>query len=156
LSTTSDEHGLFQFVSVPHGSYVITAEATGFGRVDRQNVAVDGDTTVIVRYETKAQPGQPKTLATIVVSSSGLHINVTAASIASISPPEYAFEGNPPWRDLVEQVPGVGVGGALYGGGVTNAVIPDSPFQPVVLTINGAQPYETSTTMDGMPLENTT
>jgi len=44
------------------------------------------DTALIVQYPAKAAAGQPKTLASIMVKSSGAHINVNAASISSISP----------------------------------------------------------------------
>jgi outer membrane receptor protein involved in Fe transport len=48
------------------------------------------------------------------------------------------------------------VGGGQYNGCFTGNIIPDSPNQPVILSINGALPYETSVTLDGMPLINNT
>jgi len=155
LTTVSDAHGMFSFISVPYGTYHIDVTAKNLGTASRDAIVLKGDITLAIQYTVQTVGGL-KTIAQVATRSSGAQINVTSASIASVMPSEYAFKGNPLWRELLEQVPGVTVGGGQYGGGTVNVVIPDSPFQPIILSINGALPYETSTTFDGMPLSNYT
>jgi hypothetical protein len=147
---TSDMHGTFQFVNVTLGIYTIYVSADGYGASSKSGIIVVGDINVAVRY--LAPPGL-KTIAH--VSTSGLvSFNVTPASIAELKPSNYAFQGVTSWRQIVEQIPGVAATGDTVSGFNTNDVIPDGPFQAVVLSINGAQPYETATLLDGMPLQN--
>jgi len=155
LTTVSDVHGAFIFTSVPYGTYNIDAGAANFGVASRSGIVVKGDINIAIQYVMQNTSGF-KEIARVSTRSSGAQINVTPASVASITPAQYAFQGNLSWRELLNQVPGVTVGGALSGGNDTNDVIPDSPFQPIMLSINGALPYETSTTFDGMPLSNYT
>jgi len=152
LSTKSDNHGVFTFTSVPWGIYQIVVNSL-LGTVSRTGLTVNSDTNVAVRYN--AQASGLRTIAHVSTSSAGASINVTPANIASMNPSDYAFQGNSSWRTLLSQIPGVTVGGGLLGGFSVTDTIPDSPFKAVVLSINGALPYETSTTLDGMPLANT-
>lgn len=152
LKTAADQHGTFAFIAVTNGTYLIVVEARGLGRVERSNVVINGDTAVAIQYSGKA--GALKTIAQVSTRDAGIQINATAASISSVAPTQFAFEGNTSWQHLVDQVPGVTVGGNLNGGQTSAVVIPEGPFVPVVLSINGALPYETSVTLDGMPLNN--
>jgi outer membrane receptor protein involved in Fe transport len=154
LVTTSDAHGTFVFTSVPYGSYRIDVTGLNLGTVSRDDVIVKGDITVAIQYVAETAGGL-KEIARVSTRSAGAQINTTPANIASINPSDYAFQGNASWRQLLDRIPGVTVGGDLLHGISTNDIIPDSPFQPIVLSINGALPYETSTTLDGMPLQNT-
>ena len=154
LTTVSDAHGTFVFTTVPYGTYRIDVSAGNLGVASRDAIVLKGDLTVAIQYAVRRQPADSRRSPRYRTHSAGAQINVTPASIASITPTQYAFEGNPTWRELLNQVPGVTVGGGEYGGEITNVIIPDSPFQPVILSINGALPYETSTTFDGMPLSN--
>lgn len=150
-STRTDAHGIFVFATVPYGSYQIVIESS-FGTAER-NILLNGDINVAVQY---AAPSALRTIAHVSTASAGAHINVTPASIYSINPSDYAFQGNQSWKNLLNEVPGVTVGGDLISGSSTVGVIPGSPFQPIVLSINGALPYETAISLDGMPLVNTT
>jgi len=145
MATKSDTHGTFTFTSVPYGVYTIIASRANLGQASRSGISVKGDLTVTIQYEENANG--LKTIARVSTQSAGAQINVSPASIASVSPSAYAFQGNTSWQRLLNQVPGVTVGGAL-GGGANLPVIPDSPFQPIVLSINGALPYETSSSLD--------
>lgn len=151
LTTKSDDRGVFSFISVPWGIYQIVVTSS-LGTAVRSNVLVNGDINVAIQYE--AQAGL-RTIARVSTSSSGAHINVTSSSITSISPSEYAFQGNGTWTQLFAQIPGVAVSGYTFGGTSTSMALPGSPQAPVVLSLNGALPYETSTTLDGMPLQGT-
>jgi hypothetical protein len=152
LTTKSDAHGVFDFTSVPYGTYEIVVSTTTLGTFSRKNIAVAGDLTIAIQYVASGNVGNLKTIAHVSTRSSGAQINVTSASIASINPSEYAVQGNASWKELLDRIPGVTVGGNLSGGLSTSVVIPDGPFQPITLSINGALPYETSVTLDGMPL----
>lgn len=150
VSTTSNDRGVFSFASVPWGTYQITVTSV-LGTFSRGNAVINGDINIAIAYQSRAGL---QTIAHVSTSSAGAQINVTPASIASVSPSEYAFQGNTSWKELLNQIPGVTVGGDLFGGRSTLTNVPDGPFQPIVLSINGALPYETSTTLDGMPLYN--
>ena len=155
LRTNTDARGTFTFTSVPFGTYLVLVRSPGLGQASRSNVAISGDTQLAIQLTAAArQVGELRTIADVTTRSAGAHINVTAASIASVNPSQYAFVGNSSWRQLLDRIPGVTVGGNLEGGYTSSTVIPDSAFQPITLSINGAQPYETSATLDGMPLIN--
>ena len=153
VKATTDDQGRFILSNVPNGRYLVTVTAAGLGAVEQRDLQVNGDLSIEIQYE----PGTSaalKTIARVTTQQRGNTINTTAASIASVSPGQYALDGHVSWRGLLEGVPGVAVSGGLAGGNDTSVVIPDSPFQPIILSINGAYPYETSTTLDGMPLSN--
>lgn len=156
LSTRTDEHGLFYFISVPYGTYEIDVNATTLGILSRK-IDLSGDISVAIQYTGQRSSSALKEIGHVSTESAGANINLTAASIAAVNPTDYAFQGNTSWQGLLNEIPGVTVGGFLYGGGAygTSDPIPYSPLMPIVLSINGALPYETSTTFDGMPLVNT-
>jgi outer membrane receptor protein involved in Fe transport len=149
LSTACDDRGTFRFRSVPWGTYTIIATSSQ-GTVSRGSIVLNADTVVTIQY---AAPGALRTIAEVSTAGAGAHINVTSTSITSLSPSAYAFEGNGTWLGLFAQVPGVAASGYSYGGNNSLAVIPGQPQQPVVLSVNGALPYETATLLDGMPLQ---
>jgi len=151
LSTKSDAHGTFVFTSVPWGIYQIVVTST-LGTASRTNVTVNSDSTVAIQYQTQ---NGPKEIAHVSTSGAGAHINVTSSSISSVNPSEYAFQGNGTWTQLFAQIPGVAVSGYSYGGNSGSEKVAGAPQAPVVLSVNGALPYETSTTLDGMPLQGT-
>lgn len=156
LSTKTDARGAFQFAAVPHGLYSVVVRAVKLGMASRNNIAVNSDISVAVSYGSTTAASALKTIASVTTRSSGAHINVTPASIYSITPSTYAFQGNTTWREMLNNIPGVAAGGSLSAGSTTNTVIPDTPFQPVVISINGALPFESATTLDGMPMSNYT
>lgn len=147
--TSSNSRGEFEFTNVTLGTYAIYVNSV-YGEASKGDVVVNGDITVAVNY---LAPSGLRTIAH-VSTTGGVTINVTPASIAALSPSNYAFQGVTSWRQILEQIPGVAATGDTYGGGDTNDTIPNGPFQPVVLSINGAQPYETATLLDGMPIVN--
>lgn len=150
LSTKTDDHGVFNFRAVPWGVYQVSVSSS-LGVASQSNVSLNGDINLAIQYQ--AQAGY-KTIAHISTTSAGVPINVTASSITSLSPSQYAFQGNGHWQDLFAQTPGVAVSGQTYGGfGSTDVSVRGSPLAPVVLSVNGALPYETATTLDGMPLQ---
>lgn len=151
LSTTTDQGGNFEFAAVPWGTYDITVTSS-FGTASRATVLVNADLRVAIQYEA---PSGLRTIAHVSTTAAGAHINITAASIASLAPADYAFQGNTTWQQLLNQVPGVVVGGGLAGGDEAFANIPGSPEFPVEISINGGLPYETSVTLDGMPIITT-
>lgn len=148
LATRTDARGAFSFASAPYGPYQIIVTSSTLGNAS-QRIELGSDVTVTVSF---AGAKDVKTIGRVSTAGSGAHINVTAASIASVQPGDFAMQGNTQWRRLIEGVPGVTVGGGLSGGGSTIVNIPDSPLQPEILSINGALPYETGTTIDGMPI----
>ncbi|MGH7737173.1 MAG: TonB-dependent receptor domain-containing protein [Candidatus Tyrphobacter sp.] len=150
-STASRADGSFTFLTVPWGTYEITVTSS-LGTASRSNITINGDLNVAIQYEA---PSNLRTIAHVSTTSSGAHINVTSSSITSVSPHSYLLQGSFTWKELFAQVPGVAESGNTDGGGIFAGVIPDSPNEPVLLSINGALPYETSTTIDGMPLQGT-
>ena len=149
-STTSNGRGAFTFTAVPYGSYELQIGAPNLG-VTSQRLVLSGDVNVAVQFSARTNM---KTIASVSTTTAGAHINVTPASIASVNPTDYVFEGNSSWKQLLDTIPGVAVSGNLDGGASAAGIIPGSPIQPVTLSINGALPYETSVTIDGMPFNN--
>ncbi|MBV9263039.1 MAG: gamma-glutamyl-gamma-aminobutyrate hydrolase family protein [Candidatus Eremiobacteraeota bacterium] len=150
LSTRSNDRGIFSFTNVPWGTYRITV-TSAFGVAASERIAISGDVNVAIAYP---PPSSLKTIARVSTTGAGAHINVTSSSVASVTPSEYAFSGNSTWTNLFAQVPGVAVSGYSSGGGAFAGAMRGAPQMPVVLSLNGALPYETSTTLDGMPLQN--
>src|SRR5581483_6762247 len=109
VTTVSDLHGGFVFLSVPYNSYRIDVNAKRIGMASRRDIVVKGDVTVTVQYLAPDNSAGLKEIARVSTSSSGAQINETAASIASITPRDYAFEGNTTWQHLLERIPGVNV-----------------------------------------------
>jgi outer membrane receptor protein involved in Fe transport len=152
LTTKSDASGGFIFTAVPWGTYTITVTSS-LGSASRANVAVSGDIQVAIQYEPTSNL---QTIAHVSTASAGAHINVTTASIYSVAPSDYAFQGNATWTQMLNQIPGVLVNGDLQGGEQISDWLVGSPITPQVPSINGALAYETSVTLDGMPLESQT
>lgn len=152
LATRSDANGAFAFTAVPWGTYQIVVSSS-LGTVSRSNVSVNGDIQVAIQY---LPTSTLRTIAHVSTSSAGAHINITPASIQSVAPSDFAFQGNATWTQLLNQVPGVVVNGALEGGEQISDWLVGSPITPQIPSINGALAYETSVTLDGMPLESQT
>jgi outer membrane receptor protein involved in Fe transport len=141
-TTTSDAQGYFVFVGVPFGTYVMSATAAKFGTATRQ-ITVTEDIDVAIQYEA------PSPLKTIARVSTNAQFNVTPASITHVDPLAYVLNGQTSWRQILEQIPGVSVTG---NSDTIFSALPDSPFIPVQISINGALPYETATLLDDMPI----
>lgn len=150
-STKSGADGSFSFRSVPWGTYELIVRSS-LGMASRSNIVLNGDLQVAIQYEATSQL---RTIAHVSTTSAGAHINVTSSSVSSVSPLSFLQQGNFTWKELFAQIPGVAESGETFGGGIFAGTIPDSPNEPVLLSINGALPYETSTTLDGMPLQDT-
>jgi len=148
-STQTDAQGLFVFVSVPFGTYDISAIAAGLGTANRVDISVQADTNVAIQYE-PVSANEPKVIAN-VSSNAHAQFNVTPASVAQVNPIAQAFEGKTSWRTILEQIPGVAQAG-LGIGSYISAAYPDGPLTPVRISINGALPYETATLLDDMPI----
>jgi hypothetical protein len=151
LATKSDAIGFFQFTAVPWGRYTVTV-TSALGTYS-QSVSVNGDSQLSIQYNPTSTL---QTIAHVSTSSAGAHINITPASIYSVAPSDYAFQGNATWTQLLNEIPGVLVNGDLEGGEQISDWLVGSPITPQVPSINGAMAYETSVTLDGMPLESTT
>jgi len=150
-STQTDAQGQFVFVGVPFGTYQLTTAAAKLGTATR-TLTVEGDINVAIQYEPPASG--LKVIATVSTRANA-RFNVTAASVTQVVPQEKAFEGETSWRKIIEQIPGITQGG-LGKGFSTLGGWPDAPLSPVLISINGALPYETATLLDGMPLVGST
>jgi len=148
-TTTSDANGRFAFAGVPFGVYQMTVSSTALGSATRTGIAIAGNVSIALQYDTTADHAL-KVIGS-VSTSARVRFNVTPASVAIIDPTRAAFDGDTSWRRLLQEIPGVTVGGGS-GGGTTNDTLPDAPFVPVQISINGTLPYETATLLDGMPL----
>jgi hypothetical protein len=148
-TTTSDANGRFAFAGVPFGVYQMTVSSTALGSATRTGIAIAGNVSIALQYDTTADHAL-KVIGS-VSTSARVRFNVTPASVAIVDPTRAAFDGDTSWRRLLQEIPGVTVGGGS-GGGTTNDTLPDAPFVPVQISINGTLPYETATLLDGMPL----
>ncbi|MGH7736379.1 MAG: TonB-dependent receptor domain-containing protein [Candidatus Tyrphobacter sp.] len=150
-ATDTNADGTFAFRGVPWGVYEITV-TSALGTPSSASISLNEDIKVAIDYQA---PANLRTIAHVSTSSAGAHINVTPSSVQSVSPSQYAFEGNATWTQLFAQIPGVAVSGLTEGGYNSSTAIAGSPQAPVVLSLNGALPYETATLLDGMPLQGT-
>lgn len=146
-STRTNSAGQFVFVDLPLGTYDVTASTPQQGTASRAGVSVQGDINIAIQYSSNSGL---KTIAN-VSSSANAGFNITSASITQVNPQSNAFEGKTSWRTILEQIPGVAQAG-LGNGRNFYASLPDGPFVPVQLSINGTLPYETAILLDGMPL----
>jgi hypothetical protein len=99
-SAKSDSRGDFSFTSVPWGTYEISVTSS-LGTASRSGIVLNGDINVAIQYQAGAVL---RTIAHVSTSSAGAHINVTSSSIDSVTPSEYAFQGNGTWRSLFAQL----------------------------------------------------
>ncbi|MGH7736385.1 MAG: TonB-dependent receptor domain-containing protein [Candidatus Tyrphobacter sp.] len=152
LTTRTHADGSFIFTAVPWGAYTVLASSP-LGIATRSGIAVKGDIVVSIEY---LPSSNLRTIAHVSTRSSGAHINVTPASISSVSPSDFAFQGNTSWTQLLNRVPGVVVNGDAEGGEQINNTLSGSLIYAQVISINGALPYETSVSLDGMPLTSQT
>jgi outer membrane receptor protein involved in Fe transport len=153
--TKSDARGAFSFKNVQFGTYSVVVSAEGLGKAVRANVRIGSDVSMVIRYAASAAASGLKTIAQVSTAAAGAHINVTSSSVSSVTPSAYAFAGNASWSQLLAQIPGVAVSGFTNGGNTSGVVVPGGVQNPVILSVNGALPYETATTLDGMPIQGT-
>lgn len=149
MTTTTDAHGLFVFLSVPLGTYDISASAPGLGTATRPGVVVQNDTEVTIQFE---PPANGLKVIGGVTTTANARFNVTPASVTQIDPTAKAFDGNTSWRTILEQIPGVAEAGLHDGTYSALGAIADSPMVPVQVSIDGALPYESATLLDNMPM----
>src|SRR5581483_7238550 len=73
------------------------------------------------------------------------------------TPQTLADQGENTWQHVLDEIPGVSVGlndgiQQSPAGHINFTTVPGNPVQPQVLSLGGALSYESSLTMDGMPL----
>ncbi|HEX4014226.1 MAG TPA: TonB-dependent receptor [Candidatus Cybelea sp.] len=146
FQTHSDAHGTFAIAGVPYGEYRIDVTAPTLGHAQLEHVAVGGDTSVAVQFETVRGASGLKVIGHVSTSNRA-RINLTPESIATVTPADFANQSETLWRRVFQQIPGVSLG---YSYASNNPV--GSPLQPQVLSIDGTLPYETATLVDGMPI----
>src|SRR5215472_532177 len=95
-STTTDSLGTFVFVEVPYGTYSLYVNSVTYGAITRDGVSVNADSNVVIQFGAESS-NNPRTLGRVTVSGKGNRINVTPASVYSVSPRDYSFEGNTNW-----------------------------------------------------------
>src|SRR5581483_7292170 len=149
----SNENGEFLFANVPYGSYRLIVHAKNLGQVTQEHIIVEGDVKLTVRYAVTSSGGLH--IIASVSATNTRQVSVQPVSVTTITPQTFADQGEQTWRHVRSEIPGVNVGMATgYTQGTIS--IPDSPLMAQILQIGGALPYESTATLDNMPLSSCT
>jgi hypothetical protein len=141
--TSSDETGVYEFLSLPPGTYALTVESAGFRKHEQRDLEllVNNPATVNVRLEVGA------TSETIEVNAQAITLNATDASLGIAfgenQVKQLPLEGrNVP--DLLSLQPGV-----VYTGNRSDV---DQDTDTRSGAVNGARSDQTNVTLDGIPV----
>src|SRR5581483_11777088 len=152
LIAQSDSTGSFIFLEVPYGEYRVVVNIKGLGQATREHIVIAGNVNVTVRYEPTSKNGLR--IIAQVGTNTGAQVSTQPVSVTTITPQTFANQGEHTWRHILNEIPGVNIGTA--GRWNETASMPDSPLAPQILQIGGALPYESTATLDGMPLSTDT
>jgi len=145
--TLADATGHFVFANVVPGTYTIVVSATGYSTETRSGIVVQNeDLSFSIQL---ALASKLKEIGHVSTSSGRGAMNVTAAPSYVLTPADMAFQGQTQWGRVLEELPGVSVTGAAGGG---PSIIPGSAYNSAIVSIRGAQPYETAMLIDNMPM----
>jgi len=141
--TSSDETGVYEFLSLPPGTYVLTVESAGFRKHEQTDLEllVNNPATMNVRLEVGAAS------ETIEVNAQAITLNATDASLGVAfgenQVKQLPLEGrNVP--DLLSLQPGV-----VYTGNRSDV---DQDVDTRSGAVNGARSDQTNVTLDGIPV----
>jgi hypothetical protein len=137
--TTKD--GRFTLRNLPEDTYSIVIDANGFERSETDGVLVQAGNTGALSIAMK--PGL-QTIGRASVNSSATAINVSAASVASVSGDTFINQGQVSVLNVLDQIPGVNA--MRYQGG--------APGANSNISIRGAMPYEVQVMLDGHPINS--
>src|SRR5581483_8355516 len=150
IATRSGADGRFS-ITLPAGMYHLAIQAKGFSSATREAFTVS-DQPIVIQIALSAS-GNLKTIANVSVGTQSA-INVTPASINSVTSQQIAAQGSIGLSRVLSEIPGVQItmadAGATGGGnswGHEYAV--NSPANPVYVGLRGSQPYENATLFDG-------
>src|SRR5581483_773127 len=155
LTSLSDASGTFIFSDVPFGNYRVVVNVKGLGQETREHISVAGDLAVTIRYAPTLLNGL-KVIASVSALTHG-QISIQPISVTTLTPQTLADQGENTWQHVLNEIPGVNVG---IGSGAStapssnswNQVYPGSPLGAQILQIGGALNYESSASIDGMPI----
>src|SRR5262249_27393658 len=95
----------------------------------------------------------------IIASVSAMNraqINTQPVSVTTLTPQTLADQGENSWQHVLNEIPGVAVGlgsnNVVCPSGNYVETFPGGPARAQVLQIGGALPYESSASIDGMPI----
>jgi len=153
VSSRSNASGAFVFLNVPYGNYRIVVNVKGLGQTTREHIVIAGDMNLTVRYESADLNGL-KVIAS-VGANARLQLSTQPISVTTLTPQALADQGETTWKHVLNEIPGVNVGIAnseinIYSNFAQT--YPDSPLSTQTLEIGGALPYESSASIDNMPL----
>jgi len=156
LTSRSDASGTFVFLNVPLGNYRVVVKVKGLGEATKEHIVVAGDMNITVRYAAADAHGL-KVIA-VVTASNRAQISMQPISVTTLTPQTLADQGETTWQHVLNEIPGVAVGLGtgntfFYDGNITiTETAPDSPLSAQVLQIGGALPYESTASIDSMPI----
>jgi outer membrane receptor for ferrienterochelin and colicin len=138
-TTTMD--GRFTLRNLPEDTYSIVVDAKGFERSETDGVLLQAGNTSALSIAMKAGL---ETIGGASVNSSATTINVSSASIASITGDTFIDQGQASVLNVLDQIPGVDA--MRYQGG--------APGANSNISIRGAMPYEVQVMLDGHPINS--
>jgi hypothetical protein len=140
-TVVTSRDGRFAFHSLPLETYTVVVNASGFKRSETDGVTIAGDKGTPLPIT--LIPGI-QTIGGVVGGSSPTAINVSSASIASISGDTFVGQGQISILNTLDQIPGIDA--MRYQGG--------APGANSNISIRGAMPYEVQVLLDGNPVNS--
>jgi outer membrane cobalamin receptor len=137
----SASDGRFTFNALPEDTYTVVVDESGFERSRTDGVVVGSGATQALAIE--LTPGAA-IIGRASVNTSPTVINVSSASVASVSGDTFTSQGQVSVLNVLDQIPGIDA--MRYQGG--------APGANSNISIRGAMPYEVQVLLDGHPINS--
>ena len=143
-ATTTGGDGAFSFPNLRAGTYLITAERTGYATLNSTTTVSDGTSQTANFTLERANATTLRQIGRVVTSvNRTTDLNTTPAATNTLSSQTYIDRAQPQIANLLEELPGVELQRFSSGG---------SPGANTVAALRGADPSETQTLIDGHPV----
>ena len=136
------QDGSFRIPASP-GLYAVNFTADGYQGSTRQDVVIGGGTTYLEARLVPLAVSSPSIIGSVTVRASSL--NTSAAAVSSTTTQSLRDSGISDLRRVLDQIPGLTIQAPTSAGNN----VPGSPYNQLLVSIRGAQPYETALLIDG-------
>ena len=143
-AATTGNDGSYSFSKLQGGTYLITAERTGYATLNSTTSLSDGSSQSADFTLERANATTLRQIGSVVTSiNRTTALNTTPAATNTISAQTYIDRAQPQISNLLEELPGVELQRFSSGG---------APAANTVAALRGADPSETQTLIDGHPV----
>ena len=139
----STQDGSFIIVVSP-GLYAVTFTADSYQSSTRGDVVIGAGPVFLEARLVPLEVSSPTIIGSVMVRASTL--NTSAAAVSSMTTQSLQDSGISDLRRVLDQIPGLTIQAPIQSAGDT---VPGSPYNQLLVSIRGAQPYETALLIDG-------